>query len=148
MNGRQMQRRKIESRSCRVLCTLLTAFALVFILSVAPSYSQQGGSSTTHVCSKADSAFGVTVTSCAFTLAASPAGTPYYYVDVKIDYTAPAPDQAVRFRCDFSNGGAPATKIGVSRLSGSAMRFVTPFNPPTAAITVACAVDATTQHPA
>jgi hypothetical protein len=81
-------------------------------------------------------------------LAASPAGTSYYYVDVKIDYTAPAAGQAVRFRCEFSNGGAPATKVGVSRLSGSAMRFVTPFNPPTAAITVACAVDATTQHPA
>jgi hypothetical protein len=143
-----MQRRKIESRSCGILSTHLTAIGVVFILSVTPSYSQQGGSSTPHECSKADSAFGVTVASCAFTLAASPAGTPNYYVDVKIDYTAQAPDQAVRFRCEFSNGGTPATKIGVSRLSGSAMRFVTPFNPPIAAITVACAVDATTQHPA
>jgi hypothetical protein len=143
-----MQRRQIASRSCGILSTRLAAIGVVFILSVAPSYSQQAGSTAPHACSKADSAFGVTVTSCSFTLADSPAGTPYYYVDVKIDFTAPAPDQAVRFRCEFSNGGTLATKLGVSRLSGSAMRFVAPFNPPTAAIAVACAVDATTQHPA
>ena len=138
----------MKSRNRELSIRQLTAIGVAFVLSVAPSYSQQGGTTTPHECSKADSAFGVTVTSCAFTLTASPAGTPYYYVDVKIDYTAPAPDQAVRFRCEFSNGGTPATEFGVSRLSGSAMRFVTPFKPPTTNLMVACAVDATTQHPA
>lgn len=133
-----MQRRKSAHR---------VAIGIVSILAVAPSYSQEGGNSTPRACSKADSGLGVTVTSCSFTLAASPAGTPNYYIDVKIDYAAQAADQAVRFRCEFSNGGAPASKIGVSRMSGSAMRFVTPFNPPTASFSVACAVDATTQHP-
>ena len=142
-----MQKQKIKSRPRTSLSTHLTTLGVVFIFSVAPSYSQQDGSTSPHQCSKADSAFGVEVSSCAFTLAASPAGTPNYYVDVKITYAGPAPGQAVRFRCEFSNGGAPATKLGVSRLSGSVMRFVTPVTPPTAAITVACAVDATTQHP-
>ena len=139
-----MRNRPIAPRPYWIFTANLSFIALALILFVAPCYSQQGAGSP---CSKADGAFGVTISSCTFTLNPSPAGTPYYYIDVAISYTGSTSDQAVRIRCDFSSAGTVKTQFGVSRISGSPMRFVSPFSPPTPSINVACAVDATTAHP-
>jgi hypothetical protein len=141
-----MRNRPIARRPYRISTAKPSFVALALILLAAPCYSQQGGV-TPKNCSKAEGAFGVTISSCMVTLNPSPAGTPYYYVDVAINYTGSLPDQAVRIRCDFSSAGTVKTQFGVSRISGSSMRFVSPFNPPTPSIDVACAIDATTAHP-
>lgn len=141
-----MRRRPIAPQPHRILTAKPSFIALTLILFVAPCYPQPAGGSA-KPCSNSGSAFDVTINSCTFTLIPSPAGSPNYYVDVTIKYTASPPDQAVRFRCDFSGAGAPISRLGVLRSSGSSMRFVSPFNPPTPSIDVACTVVATTAHP-
>jgi hypothetical protein len=141
-----MRNRSIAPRPYRISTANLSFIALALMVFIAPCHSQPGGGSPKN-CSKADGAFGVTISSCTVTLNPSPAGTPYYYVDVAISYTGSTSDQAVRIRCDFSSAGTVKTQFGVSRISGSSMRFVSPFNPPTPSIDVACAIDATTAHP-
>ena len=141
-----MRRRLIAPRPNWFLFADLSFIALALILFVVPCYPQPAGGSG-KTCPNSGSAFGVTITSCTFILNPSPAGSLYYYVDVTIKYAASPPDQAVRFRCDFTSAGAPISRLGVLRSSDSPMRFVSPFNPPTPSIDVACTVVATTAHP-
>jgi hypothetical protein len=142
-----MRRRPIAPQPHRILSANLPFVALALILLVAPCYPQPADGSA-KPCPTSGSAFGVTMSSCTFILNPSPAGSPNYYVDVAIKYSASPPDQAVRFRCDFTSAGAPPiSRLGVLRNSGSSMRFVSPFNPPTPSIDVTCAVVATTAHP-
>jgi hypothetical protein len=145
-SGWHMRSRPIATRRYRIPTVGPSLIAFALIMFVVPCYPQPAAGSA-KPCPTSGSALGVTINSCTFTLNPSPAGSPNYYVDVTIKYTASPPDQAVRFSCDFSGAGAPISRLGVLRKSDSSMRFVSPFNPPSASIDVACTVVATTAHP-
>lgn len=133
-------------------CDIAIGLAIVGCLAVgmtepasaqASSPSAAPGSAAAVPCSSARSALGVTISSCAFTLAPSPAGNPDYFVNVTIKYSAPAADAAVRFRCTLGNGSTNVAQYGVLRQSGATLRFVSPFVSSSSTLkSVACSVDA------
>jgi hypothetical protein len=95
-------------------------------------------------CTHAAGGQGVTIRSCSYALATSPAGNPNYFINVTIGYATAKPVAAVRFRCAFGNGVTKVTQYGVSRSSGATLTFVSPFVLATPGLqTVECSVDAT-----
>jgi hypothetical protein len=104
--------------------------ALLAVAVLLPCTGTQGGQ-------------GVTIASCAYALAPSPAGNPDYFVNVTIKYATAKPP-AVRFRCMLGNGTVKVAEYGVLRESGTTLTFVSPFVSPASILkSVECYVDAT-----
>jgi hypothetical protein len=125
---------------------LSIVLVLALALPAAPGYGQAGGTPA-RPCTAKNDAFGVTIGTCRIALNSSPAGTPDYYMDITIEYTAPQPGGAVQFRCDFSSGGTHHSLVGVLRQSPGTLHFVSPFTPLSSSIDAACTVTATSAHP-
>jgi hypothetical protein len=95
-------------------------------------------------CSSSQGGFGVSISSCLYTLAASPAGNSNYYVNITIAYANSVPGAAVRFRCDLANRTQTVPQYGVSRSSPLTLKLISPFVASTPGLeSVACVVDAT-----
>jgi hypothetical protein len=95
-------------------------------------------------CSNSQSSHGVAIQSCSYTLESSPAGNPNYFVNVTLKYATPSPTTPVRFRCTLANASTNSAQYGVLRLSGSTLKFISPFVSSSSALkSVRCAVDAT-----
>ena len=126
--------------------TFLVALLCAFC---APLSAQQNtGPGSPKQCSNSQGGFGVGISSCVYTLEASPAGNPDYYVNVTIAYTNSAPGGAVRFRCDLASKTKTVPQYGVSRSSPLTLRFISPFVAAAAGLeSVACVVDATSAPP-
>jgi hypothetical protein len=118
-------------------------------LYVAALFAQQTtGQGSSKQCSSSQGGFGVAISSCVYTLEASPAGNPNYYVNVTIVYTDSVPVAAVRFRCDLASKAKTVPQYGVSRSSPLTLRLISPFVAPATGLeSVACSVDATSAAP-
>jgi hypothetical protein len=123
--------------------TFLTA--LLSCSLCVPLFGQQNADQgSPKQCSGSQGGFGVAISSCVYTLTASPAGNPNYYVNVTIVYTNSVPGAAVRFRCDLASKAKTAPQYGVSRSSPLTLRFISPFVASAPGLeSVACVVDAT-----
>jgi hypothetical protein len=123
--------------------TFLTA--LLSCALCAPLSAQQNtGQGSPKQCSSSQGGLGVAISSCVYTLEASPAGNPDYYVNVTIVYTNSVPGGAVRFRCDLAGKTKTVPQYGVSRSSPLTLRFISPFVASAPGLeSVVCVVDAT-----
>jgi hypothetical protein len=107
----------------------------------AQQYTDQG---TPKPCSSGQGGFGVSISSCVYTLSASPAGNSNYYVNITLVYSSSVPGAAVRFRCDLANRTKTVPQYGVSRSSPLTLKLISPFAASTPGLeSVACVVDAT-----
>jgi hypothetical protein len=122
--------------------TFLTA--LLSCVFYAPLFAQQNtDQGSPQQCSSSQGGSGVAISSCVYTLAASPAGNPNYYVNVTIVYTNSVPGGAVRFRCDLASKTKTVPQYGVSRSSPVTLTLVSPFVAAAPGLeSVACVVDA------
>jgi hypothetical protein len=136
--GKAMTKRGGTSLTVLLACSLY-----------APLFAQQTtGEGSPKQCSSSQGGFGVAISSCIYTLEASPAGNPNYYVNVTIVYTNSVPVAAVRFRCDLASKTKTVPQYGVSRSSPLTLRLISPFvTSPLGLESVACAVDATSAAP-
>ena len=110
-----------------------------------PLFAQQNtDQGSPKPCSSSQGGFGVSISSCVYTLAASPAGNSNYYVNITIVYANSVPGAAVRFRCDLANKAKTVPQYGVSRSSPLTLKLISPFVASTPGLeSVACVVDAT-----
>jgi hypothetical protein len=123
---------------------IMLVAALVFSSLVAASAQPSATIGPPMSCSNSQSAHGVMIQSCTYTLESSPAGNANYFVNVTIKYRAPNATSAVRFRCTLGSASTKVQQYGVLRQSGSTLKFVSPFVSSASALqSVACAVDAT-----
>lgn len=135
----------LDERFPKVRTLLNAAFVTAALLvSQGAHASAQPTSGTPAPCSSTQNGSSVTIQSCTYTLESSPGGNAEYFVNVKINYAAPNPTMAVRFRCMLGNGSSTVAQYGVLRASGTVLQFVSPFVSQANTLkSVACSVDAT-----
>lgn len=123
--------------------------ALLACSPCVPSSAQPGPETgSSRSCASSQGGSGVSISSCVYTLSASPAGNLNYYVNVTIAYAPSGQGGAIRFRCDLSNGDKPVSQYGVSRSSPAELKFISPFVTSARALSsVACAVDEVSGSP-
>jgi hypothetical protein len=128
----------------RLAFVLPTLVALVVLIALGPALGETTAPSPPTSCSSTQSGHGVTIEGCSFTLQASPAGNPNYFVIVTLTYGAPNPTTPVRFRCLLGSGATQVAQYGVLRKSATSLTFVSPLASSGGVLkAVACNVDAT-----